>query len=72
MKGILEEGEYLLKNIRGIDDIKEEYNKIFLDTRVIKSVKSPYKLIFKQYCHLILFTTLLIQIFQLIVGSVAL
>ena len=72
MKGILEEGEYLLKNIRGIDDIKEEYNKIFLDTRVIKSVKSPYKLIFKQYCHPDLFTSLLIQIFQLIAGSAAL
>ena len=72
MKGKLEEGEFLLKKIRGIDDIEQEYNKIFLDTRTMKSVKSPYKLIFKQYCHLILFTTLLIQIFQLIVGSAAL
>ena len=72
MKGKLEEGEFLLKKIRGIDDIEEEYNKIFLDTRAIKSVKSPYNLIFKQYCHPALFTTLLIQIFQLIAGSAAL
>ena len=51
MKGKLEKGEFLLKTIRGIDDIEEKYNKIFLDTRAIKSVKRPYKLIFKQYCH---------------------
>ena len=60
MKGKLEKGEFLLKKIRGIDDIEEKYNKIFLDTRAIKSVKRPYKLIFKQYCHPTLFTTLLI------------
>ncbi len=71
MKGKLE-GEFLLKKIRGIDDIEEEYNKIFLDTRVIKSVKSPYKLLFKQNCHPALFITLMIQIFQLLAGSAAL
>ena len=47
MKGKLENGEFLLKKIRGIGDIEEKYNKIFLDTRAIKSVKSPYNLIFK-------------------------
>ena len=38
MKGKLEEEEFLLKKIREIEDIKEEYNKILLDTRAIKSV----------------------------------
>ena len=60
------------EKIRGIDDIEEEYNKIFLDTKAIKSVKSLYKLILKQYCHLVLFTTLSIQIFQLTAESAAL
>ncbi len=72
MKGKLEEGEFLLKKIRGIEDIEEEYNKILLDTRAIKSVKGPYKIIFKQYCHPALFTTLLVQIFQLIAENATL
>jgi Na+/melibiose symporter-like transporter len=72
MKGKLEEDESLLKKIRGIEDVEEEYNKILLDTRAIESVKGPYKIIFKQYCHPALFTTILIQIFQLIARSAAL
>ena len=72
LKGKLKQGELLLKKIRGIEDIEEEYNKILLDTRAIKSVKGPYKIIFKQYCHPALFTTILVQIFQLTAGSAAL
>ena len=72
MKGKLKEREFILKKISGIDDIEEGYNKIFLDSKAIKSVKSPYKLIIKQCCHPALFRSHLIQIFQLIAESAAL
>ncbi|KMZ74039.1 Sugar transport protein 13 [Zostera marina] len=66
-RGCLQESKTVLRRIRGIDDIKEEYDEVYLKT-CEKAVEHPYRNLFKRRNRLPLVIVALFQMFQQFTG----
>ncbi|KAL6216266.1 hypothetical protein ACLB2K_009489 [Fragaria x ananassa] len=67
-RGKLEEGKAILKRIRGVDNVDQEYNEIVDASRAATEVKNPFKNLLKRRNRPTLVIGIMMQIFQQFTG----
>ncbi|XP_073290887.1 sugar transport protein 8-like [Primulina huaijiensis] len=67
-RGHTDEGLRVLKKIRGVEDVQEEYTAIFRATEAAKKIENPFKNLFKRSSIPQLFCGTILQVFQQFTG----
>lgn len=67
-RGNTEEGLWVLKKIRGVEDVQEEYTAICRATEAAKKIKNPFKNLLKRSSIPQLFCGTILQVFQQFTG----
>uniref|UniRef100_A0A8R7QXB9 Major facilitator superfamily (MFS) profile domain-containing protein n=2 Tax=Triticum urartu TaxID=4572 RepID=A0A8R7QXB9_TRIUA len=67
-RGRQEEGKFMLKKIRGTDNVEPEFNEIVEASRIAHDIKNPFRSLLQRHNRPLLMITILLQMFQQLTG----